>query len=109
MDKKGRRALWGGALLIIAGLLGGSVAMAQETGGVKVKGNTQLNVNANNINTVATGTGNVARTTIGAVKGSTHQSTNVTVDVKNVSNVAAGRNRKSCVNIGVVGADPNCK
>lgn len=103
MQKKSAIAVLG------VGLLTASLVSAQETGGVKVRGNTQLNVTSENVNTIATGTGNTARTTIGAVKGNVHQNTNVTVDVKNVSNIASGRNKKACVNIGVVNADPNCK
>ena len=99
----------GGATLALAGFLAAPAADAQQSGGVRVKGNTELNVNAENVNTIASGTGNVARTTIGGVKGNTNQNTKVTVDVKNVSNIATGRNKKACVNIGVVGADPNCK
>lgn len=95
--------------LLGVGLLAASWVCAQESGGVKVKGNTKLNVSTENINTIASGQGNTARTTIGAVKGSTNQNTNVTVNAKNVSNVASGRNKKACVNIGVVNPDPNCK
>ena len=107
-NKMCRYAFVGGVLLAAAGLVA-PAAEAQQSGGVRVKGNTELNVTTENVNTIASGTGNVARTTIGGVKGNTQQNTKVTVDVKNVSNVASGRNKKACVNIGVVGADPNCK
>ncbi|MFZ4538735.1 hypothetical protein [Propionivibrio sp.] len=85
-----------------------SVAQAQEQGGV-VRGNTNINVNAENVNTIATGSGNVARTNIGSVKKGSREGSNVTVDVKNVSNVVSGRGKKGCINIGVQGADPECK
>lgn len=82
-------------------------AYGQSSGGV-VRGNTNINVNAENINTMAVGSGNTAKTSIGSVKGK-GGSGNVTVDVKNVSNVVTGRNRKGCINIGTKGADPDCK
>lgn len=81
-------------------------AIAQSEGGV-VRGNTNINVSTKNVNTVAIGSGNTAKTNIGSVKGS-KGSTNITVDVKNVSNVVVGRNRKGCVNIGTKGVDPDC-
>lgn len=83
-------------------------AYAQSQGGV-VRGNTNINVNAENVNTIAAGSGNVARTNIGSVKNGSRDSSNVTVDVKNVSNVVTGRGKKGCINIGVKGADPDCK
>lgn len=103
-----RTAFWVAALFALCGAATASIAAAQERGGVRSKGTTQLNVNTENVNTIASGQNNVARTNIGSVKGA-RQSTNVTVDVKNVTNVVGGRNKKGCVNIGVVGADPNCK
>lgn len=84
------------------------VASAQTQGGV-VRGNTTINVNAENVNTIAAGSGNTAKTSIGSVKGGTRESTSVTVDVKNVSNVVTGRGKKGCINIGTKGADPDCK
>ncbi|MEI7431980.1 MAG: hypothetical protein WCL27_16135 [Betaproteobacteria bacterium] len=83
-------------------------AHAQTQGGA-VRGNTNINVNAENVNTIAAGSGNVARTNIGSVKGNSRSGANVTVDVKNVSNVVTGRGKKGCINIGVQGADPECK
>lgn len=83
-------------------------AIAQSAGGV-ARGNTNINVNAENVNTMAVGSNNTARTSIGTVKGSGREGANVTVDVKNVTNVVAGRNKKGCINIGTKGADPDCK
>lgn len=83
-------------------------ALAQTPGGV-VRGDTKVNVNAENVDTIAVGSNNTARTSIGSVKSGARGSTNVTVDVKNVSNVVVGRNKKGCVNIGTKGADPDCK
>jgi len=84
------------------------IGICQSSGGV-TKGNTNINVNAENINTIAVGSNNTARTSIGSVKGNAGGNSNVTVDVKNVSNVVTGRNRKGCVNIGTKGTDPDCR
>lgn len=90
--------------------LGGCVFTVQaQTQGGAVRGNTNINVHAENVNTIAAGSGNVARTNIGSVKGNSRDGANVTVDVKNVSNVVTGRGKKGCINIGVKGADPECK
>ena len=94
------------AVLCLALAAGG--AFAQSEGGV-VRGNTKINVNAENVNTIAIGSGNAAHTSIGSVKGNVRDNTSVTVDVKNVSNVVTGRNKKGCINIGTKGADPDCK
>lgn len=85
-----------------------SAAWAQAQGGV-IRGNTEINANAENVSTIAAGSGNVAKTNIGTVKGGTRENTKITVDVKNVSNVVTGRGRKGCVNIGTKGTDPDCK
>lgn len=98
---------WATILAVCAAMIA-PVAMAQSQGGV-VRGNTNINVNAENVSTIAAGSGNTAKTSIGSVKGGTRGNTNVTVDVKNVSNVVTGRGKKGCVNIGTKGADPDCK
>jgi len=82
-------------------------ADAQEAGGV-VRGNSNINVRAANVNTIAVGTDNVAKTSIGSIKAGA-KGGNVTVDVKNVSNVVTGHGKKGCVNIGTKGADPDCQ
>lgn len=92
--------------LSLAGMV--QFALAQAQGGV-VRGNTQINASAQNVNTIAVGSGNTAKTNIGTVKGNVHENTKITVDVKNVSNVVSGRGRKGCVNIGTKGDDPDCK
>lgn len=81
--------------------------IAQDSGGV-VRGNSNVNVRAGNVNTLAVGSNNVAKTSIGSIKGGA-KGGNVTVDVKNVSNVVVGHGKKGCVNIGTKGADPECK
>jgi hypothetical protein len=93
---------------IAAAFVGNAPAWAQSQGGV-VRGNTNINVNANDVNTIAVGSGNTAKTNIGSVKGGSKGNTNVTVDVKHVSNIVGGHGRKGCVNIGTKGADPDCK
>lgn len=95
-------------ILLLSGACLASAVWAQSQGGV-VRGNTEINVNAENINTIAAGSGNTAKTTIGSVKGGTRESSKITVDVKNVSNVVTGRGKKGCINIGTKGADPDCK
>lgn len=81
--------------------------IAQESGGV-VRGNSNVNVRAGNVNTLAVGSNNVAKTSIGSIKGGA-KGGNVTVDVQNVSNIVVGHGKKGCVNIGTKGADPECK
>lgn len=93
-------------VLLATGLI--SSVGAQESGGVRLGGNNRINANAQNVNTIAAGSDNTARTAIGAVKPGAKGNVDVTVDVKNVTNIAAGRGRKSCVNIGTVG-DASCK
>lgn len=94
-------------LVVPAMVLSIASVYGQSAGGV-VRGNTNINVNAENINTMAVGSGNTAKTSIGSVKGKSGAG-NVTVDVKNVTNVVSGRNKKGCINIGTKGADPDCK
>jgi len=93
--------------LAAAGILLAGPLAAQETGGVKVQGNTNIHVNAQNVDTIAVGSDNVAKTNIGVVtsgKGGT-----VAVDARNVQNIVGGHGRKGCINIGVKGADPACQ
>lgn len=73
-----------------------------------VRGNTNINVRAANVNTMAIGSNNTAKTSIGSIKGGS-KGGNVTVDVKNVTNIVGGRGRTGCVNIGSKGTDPECK
>lgn len=95
--------------LIAVGVTGvACTALAQSQGGVVIRGNTEINANAQNVNTVAAGSGNTAKTNIGTVKGGTREGTKITVDVRNVSNVVTGRGKKGCVNIGTKGTDPDC-
>lgn len=99
-----RIVVWmvGAGSLVASGSL-----LAQSEGGV-VRGNTNINVRAANVNTMAIGANNTAKTSIGSVKGGS-KGGNVTVDVKNVTNIVGGRGRTGCVNIGTKGTDPECK
>lgn len=97
------------SLLVTAVTVAASAPVwAQAQGGV-VRGNTNINVNAGEVATIAAGSGNTAKTNIGTVKGGTKGNTNVSVDVKHVANVVVGHGRKGCVNIGTKGTDPDCK
>lgn len=79
-------------------------ALSQQSGGVRVKGNTNINVTAKDVNTLAAGQNNTAETYIGSITQDTAGKTNVTVDVKNVENIVTGRGQKGCVSIGSKGA-----
>ncbi|MBY0429558.1 MAG: hypothetical protein K2Q10_00045 [Rhodospirillales bacterium] len=109
-----RRLATAVALLFGVGLVGAAEGQEsgglkfQQGGGVKIQGNTRIDANAQDVNTLAIGQGNVAHTNIGAIKSSRSGNSNVAVDVKNVQNVVAGRNRKGCVNIGST-PDPACQ
>lgn len=84
------------------------MSLAQTEGGV-VRGNSTINVHVGDVNTMAVGSGNTAKTSIGAVRAGSKGGANVSVDVKNVSNVVSGRGKKGCINIGTQGADQECK
>lgn len=79
-----------------------AAAQAQRSGGTTIRGNTDINVSANNMTAVAAGSGNVARNRVGVIQGDKQGNTKITAHVGNVTNVAAGHNRKSCINIGSV-------
>ena len=91
------RALAG--LMTVLALAAGP-ALAQQSGGVSVKGSTRVDANAANVNTIAIGSGNTASTRIGVIDENTRGHTSVTVDVKNVDNIVTGHGRKGCINIG---------
>ncbi len=89
-------------LMIVMGVMMAAAipALAQQSGGVSLKGNTRIDANASGVNTLAVGSGNTAVTQIGVVNESTRGNTGVTVDVKRVDNIVTGHGRKGCVNIG---------
>ena len=88
----------GMALVVLA--VAAAPALAQQSGGVQVQGNTRIDANAKDINTVAAGNNNTAVTNIGTVNSDTKGNTHISVDVKNVDNIVTGHGKKSCVNIG---------
>ncbi len=90
--------LWGSVLS--AALTVAAPALAQQAGGVNVKGNTTINATAKDVNTMAVGSGNTAVTQIGVINESTRGNTGVTVDVQHIDNIVSGHGRKGCVNIG---------
>ncbi len=87
-------------IIMLSMALAMPLAFAQQSGGVQVRGNTELNVSAQNVTTLATGENNVARTNIGSIQQSQRGNQKITVDAKNVSNVVGGHGRKGCVTIG---------
>ncbi|MEY2631582.1 MAG: hypothetical protein RIR00_236 [Pseudomonadota bacterium] len=95
----------GAAMLVV--LLATSTSAGAQT---RIQGNTRIDATSQNVTTVASGTGNTARTTIGGVRdGKIQGNTNIAVGVKNVSNVVGGRNQKGCINIGVRSNGPDCQ
>lgn len=91
------------AALLAAALLAAPSLSAQESGGVRVKGNTNIDVHAKDVNTIAAGSHNTAVTNIGTINEDTTGNTKITVDVKNVENVVTGHGKKGCVSIGSKG------
>lgn len=81
-------------------LLFATAGLAQDASGVKLRGNTNIDVHAKEVNTVAVGHGNTAVTNIGNVDQSGGGHKDVIVDVKNIENVVGGSNRKGCIGIG---------
>jgi hypothetical protein len=89
-------------------LLATPVVFGQAAQKAQIKGNTEINVTANNMTAVATGSNNVAKNRVGVIQGSKQGDTKISAHVNSVTNVVGGRNRKSCVNIGSIVSD-ECK
>ncbi len=89
-------------------MLATSVVFGQSAQRAQIKGNTEINVTANNMTAVATGSNNVAKNRVGVVQGNKQGDTKISAHVNSVTNVVGGRNRKSCVNIGSIVSD-ECK
>ena len=98
-----RYGMLGVALLLVAGS-----AAAQVSQRTKVQGNTEINVSTEKMTAIATGEGNVARNSVGVVKGDKKGDTKITVNAAKVTTVASGRNKKACTNIGGIVSD-ECK
>jgi len=91
-------------------------AVAQEKGGLKIQqssnpngvqiqGNTNMNTNAKDINTIAIGKGNVAETSIGSIRGGTQiqGNTNMNTNAKDVNTIAIGKGNTAETSIGSIG------
>jgi hypothetical protein len=90
-----------GCLAAAMAVLAAPLVFAQHSGDpVVVSGNTNIDVVAKDVNTVAAGTNNKAITNIGAITKSTSGNTNITVDVQNVENIVTGHGHTGCVTIG---------
>lgn len=85
-----------------------SLVMAQASQATHVQGNTEINVQSNNVTAIATGENNVARNRIGVIKGDKKGDMKITVNASNVTTIVGGRNKKACTNIGGVVSD-ECK
>ncbi len=91
-------------LLVSAGTLYAQTSQKST----QIRGNTEINVNTENVTAIATGENNVAKNRIGVVKESKSENMKITVNAANVTTVVGGRNKKACTNIGgVVGDDCN--
>jgi hypothetical protein len=79
-------------------------ALAQEMGGVKIQGNTNINADANNMNTTAAGTDNQAVGGVGAIRGNTRIQGNTTINAnaKNINTVAVGKGNLSTSDVGTM-------
>lgn len=100
---------YGTLLLALALNLASAVAQTSQRGEVtQIRGNTEINANAENMTAVASGENNVARNRVGVVQGGKHSDTKINANVKNVTTVVRGRNKKACTNIGSVVSE-ECK
>ena len=88
-------------------LVASALAMAQASQ-TRIKGNTEINVKAENMTAVATGENTVAKNRVGVVQGDKKGDTKITVNAANVTTVVGGRNKRACTNIGGIVKD-ECK
>jgi hypothetical protein len=79
--------------------------------GVQIQGNTNMNVTAGDVNTIAQGKGNKAGASVGSIHGGTQIQGNTTMNVNahNVNTVAAGKGNTACSQVGSIGDNPACK
>ena len=84
-----------------------TVALAQVRQGstTRIQGNTEINVQTNEVNAIATGENNVAKNRIGVIKGDKKGDTKITVNAARVTTIVGGRNKKACTNIGGIVSD----
>lgn len=100
------------ATLIIASAIIASPAFAQtqrssNPQGVQIQGNTEIKASQENTAAVATGEGNTAKNTAGAIKGGTQiqGNTKIKASQKNTTAVASGKNNKASNEAGVIGGN----
>ena len=97
--------------LLIASALVASPVFAQQTmrssnpQGVQIQGNTDIKATQENTAAVATGQGNEAKNTAGAIKGGTQiqGNTKIKAEQKNTTAVAIGKDNKAANEAGVIG------
>lgn len=96
---------------LIASALVAAPVFAQNTmrssnpQGVQIQGNTDIKAAQENTGATATGQGNEARNTAGAIRGGTQiqGNTKITVEQKNATAVAVGKDNKAANEAGVIG------
>ena len=96
---------------LIASILIASSVFAQLTmrssnpQGVQIQGNTDIKAAQENTAAVATGQGNEAKNTAGAIKGGTQiqGNTKIKVEQKNATALAIGKDNKAANEAGVIG------
>lgn len=99
--------LFKAAVAVLPVLLMGA-AHAQVSGGhttTRIKGNTEINVQTDDVTAIASGQNNVAKNRIGVVKGDKKGDTRITVNAAKVTTIVGGRNKKACTNIGGIVSD----
>lgn len=99
--------------ILVASLIVASPALAQQTQrssnpqGVQIQGNTEIKAKQENTAAVASGEGNTAKNTAGAIKGGTQiqGNTKINASQKNTAAVAVGKNNKASNEAGVIGGN----
>jgi hypothetical protein len=93
--------------LIVATILSAvtAVAFSQDSGGVKIKGNTNINAAVGSQTAVAVGQDNTAKNTVGAIKGGTEikGNTNINAVAGSQTAVAVGKGNKAENAVGQIG------
>ena len=83
----------------------GKDGVQANSGGVNIKGNTEIKADQKNVTAVAVGEGNTAKNTAGAIKGDTKVkgNTKIKASQKNATAVAVGKNNTAANEAGVIG------
>jgi len=100
MKTMGKKFLPTGTLLMVALILSATSAAAQMSGSTKVQGNSSIDVHADRVDTIASGSKNAAITSIGTIDSSLSAGRQISVDVQGVENIVTGTGRKGCITIG---------